>query len=85
MGRGGTLEPSPTSLIGQSHTQTEKAGIQEMRSQEWPGHSDRGRARETTMLSPNVMDVLGGNTRDPNPNSRFHQDLKGRAPTSRAQ
>ena len=30
-----------------------------MRSQEWPGRSDRGRARETTVLSLNVMDVLG--------------------------
>ena len=30
-----------------------------MRCQEWPGRSDRGRARETTVLSLNVMDVLG--------------------------
>ncbi|KAF6095875.1 nucleophosmin/nucleoplasmin 2 [Phyllostomus discolor] len=33
---------------GQSHTQSQKAGIQEMRSQEWPGPSDHGRAGQAT-------------------------------------
>lgn len=46
-----------------------------------PGLSDRRRTCETTVLSLNMMDMLGVNTRASHPNSQLLQDLEGSALT----